>query len=206
MNGYPQQFQDFVEAAVEGREPLCGGLLARDTVAVMYARTSPPSATAPRCGFRGARRAARAFVTPAPARTRASGLGDGSAALAPARPLTRGADAPLAGRVSRLRRLVRDAPLAMRHQSTTSAPSAFAAVNTSSTTTCSSREWATRRSPGPKTIDGIPARSSHVPSIAAPKFAGCCGVGGGTCLARHGLEGPAIAWGNGCSHSVRMPG
>ena len=36
MNGYPQQFQDFVEAAVEGREPLCGGLLARDTVAVMY--------------------------------------------------------------------------------------------------------------------------------------------------------------------------
>jgi len=36
MNGYPQQFQDFAEAAVEGREPLCGGLLARDTVAVMY--------------------------------------------------------------------------------------------------------------------------------------------------------------------------
>jgi len=36
MNGYPQQFQDFVEAAAEGREPLCGGLLARDTVAVMY--------------------------------------------------------------------------------------------------------------------------------------------------------------------------
>jgi predicted dehydrogenase len=37
MNGYPQQFQDFVEAVHEDREPLCGGLLARDTVAVMYA-------------------------------------------------------------------------------------------------------------------------------------------------------------------------
>jgi predicted dehydrogenase len=36
MNGYPQQFQDFAEAAVEGREPLCGALLARDTIAVMY--------------------------------------------------------------------------------------------------------------------------------------------------------------------------
>ena len=36
MNGYPQQFQDFVEAAHEDREPLCGALLARDTVAVMY--------------------------------------------------------------------------------------------------------------------------------------------------------------------------
>lgn len=36
MNGYPQQFQDFMESAHEDREPLCGALLARDTVAVMY--------------------------------------------------------------------------------------------------------------------------------------------------------------------------
>jgi predicted dehydrogenase len=36
MNGYPQQFQDFVEAVRDDREPLCGALLARDTVAVMY--------------------------------------------------------------------------------------------------------------------------------------------------------------------------
>jgi hypothetical protein len=37
MNGYPQQFQDFVEAVRDDREPLSGALLARDTVAVMYA-------------------------------------------------------------------------------------------------------------------------------------------------------------------------
>jgi predicted dehydrogenase len=37
MNGYPQQFQDFMEAVRDDREPLCGLLLARDTVAVMYA-------------------------------------------------------------------------------------------------------------------------------------------------------------------------
>jgi predicted dehydrogenase len=36
MNGYPQQFQDFMEAVYDDREPLCGALLARDTVAVMY--------------------------------------------------------------------------------------------------------------------------------------------------------------------------
>jgi predicted dehydrogenase len=36
MNGYPQEFQDFVEAVAHDREPLCGGELARDTVAVMY--------------------------------------------------------------------------------------------------------------------------------------------------------------------------
>jgi predicted dehydrogenase len=36
MNGYPQELQDFMEAAYDDREPLCGALLARDTVAVMY--------------------------------------------------------------------------------------------------------------------------------------------------------------------------
>ncbi len=36
MNGYPQELQDFIEAVHEDREPLCGVLLARDTVAVMY--------------------------------------------------------------------------------------------------------------------------------------------------------------------------
>lgn len=37
QHGYPQEFQDFMEAIAQGREPLAGGELARDTVAVLYA-------------------------------------------------------------------------------------------------------------------------------------------------------------------------
>jgi predicted dehydrogenase len=36
QNGYPHEFQDFIESIHEGREPLSGGALARDTVAVLY--------------------------------------------------------------------------------------------------------------------------------------------------------------------------
>ena len=34
--GYPAQFQDFCEAVAFDREPVCGGRLARDTVAIIY--------------------------------------------------------------------------------------------------------------------------------------------------------------------------
>jgi predicted dehydrogenase len=37
MRGYPQEMADFVGAAREGREPVSGALLARDTVEVIYA-------------------------------------------------------------------------------------------------------------------------------------------------------------------------
>jgi len=37
MRGYPQEMADFVDAAREGREPLSGALLARETVEVIYA-------------------------------------------------------------------------------------------------------------------------------------------------------------------------
>jgi predicted dehydrogenase len=37
MRGYPQEMADFVGAVREGREPLAGGLLARETVEVIYA-------------------------------------------------------------------------------------------------------------------------------------------------------------------------
>jgi predicted dehydrogenase len=37
MRGYPQEMADFVGAARDGREPLAGGLLARETVEVIYA-------------------------------------------------------------------------------------------------------------------------------------------------------------------------
>jgi predicted dehydrogenase len=36
MTGFPQEIQDFVEAVAEGREPLSGGALARDVLAVIY--------------------------------------------------------------------------------------------------------------------------------------------------------------------------
>jgi predicted dehydrogenase len=36
MNGYPQELQDFMECVYSDREPKCGGVLAHDTVAVMY--------------------------------------------------------------------------------------------------------------------------------------------------------------------------
>ncbi len=36
QQGYPQEFQDFVESIAHHREPLSGGELARDTVAVLY--------------------------------------------------------------------------------------------------------------------------------------------------------------------------
>jgi len=36
QHGYPQEFQDFMSAIAEGREPLSGGALARDTVAALY--------------------------------------------------------------------------------------------------------------------------------------------------------------------------
>lgn len=36
QHGYPQEFQDFMEAVATGREPLSGAALARDTVAVLY--------------------------------------------------------------------------------------------------------------------------------------------------------------------------
>jgi predicted dehydrogenase len=37
QHGYPQEFQDFMECVWYNRQPLAGGDLARDTVAVMYA-------------------------------------------------------------------------------------------------------------------------------------------------------------------------
>lgn len=37
MSGYPQELQDFMECLYENREPKCGGEIAQDTVAVMYA-------------------------------------------------------------------------------------------------------------------------------------------------------------------------
>jgi predicted dehydrogenase len=37
QHGYPQEFQDFAECVASNRQPLSGGELARDTVAVMYA-------------------------------------------------------------------------------------------------------------------------------------------------------------------------
>ena len=37
QHGYPQEFQDFMESVQFDREPLSGGELARDTVAVLYA-------------------------------------------------------------------------------------------------------------------------------------------------------------------------
>ena len=37
QHGYPQEFQDFIESIHFDREPLAGGELARDTVAVLYA-------------------------------------------------------------------------------------------------------------------------------------------------------------------------
>ncbi|HUU12713.1 MAG TPA: Gfo/Idh/MocA family oxidoreductase [Terriglobia bacterium] len=36
QHGYPQEFQDFMEAVALDREPLCGGGLGRDTIAVLY--------------------------------------------------------------------------------------------------------------------------------------------------------------------------
>jgi predicted dehydrogenase len=36
MTGYPAELQDFVEAVAHGREPLSGGALARDVLAVIY--------------------------------------------------------------------------------------------------------------------------------------------------------------------------
>lgn len=36
QHGYPQEFQDFAECIRDGREPLAGGELARDTIAVLY--------------------------------------------------------------------------------------------------------------------------------------------------------------------------
>ena len=36
MNGFPDEIQDFCEAAATGREPVSGSLLGRDVVAVCY--------------------------------------------------------------------------------------------------------------------------------------------------------------------------
>ena len=36
QHGYPQEFQEFVECIRDGREPLAGGELGRDTIAVLY--------------------------------------------------------------------------------------------------------------------------------------------------------------------------
>jgi predicted dehydrogenase len=36
QHGYPREFQDFAEALATGREPVSGGELARDTIAVLY--------------------------------------------------------------------------------------------------------------------------------------------------------------------------
>jgi len=36
QHGYPREFQDFMESIFYQREPLCGGELARDTIAVLY--------------------------------------------------------------------------------------------------------------------------------------------------------------------------
>ncbi|MFZ0632967.1 MAG: Gfo/Idh/MocA family oxidoreductase [Acidobacteriaceae bacterium] len=37
QHGYPQEFQDFLESIASGREPLANALLARDTIAAIYA-------------------------------------------------------------------------------------------------------------------------------------------------------------------------
>ena len=37
QHGYPQEFQDFLESIATGREPLSNAVLARDTIAVIYA-------------------------------------------------------------------------------------------------------------------------------------------------------------------------
>jgi predicted dehydrogenase len=37
MRGYPQEMADFVDAVLEGREPLSGTRLARETIEVIYA-------------------------------------------------------------------------------------------------------------------------------------------------------------------------
>ena len=37
QHGYPQEFQDFMEAIASNRAPLCGAELGRDTIAVLYA-------------------------------------------------------------------------------------------------------------------------------------------------------------------------
>ena len=37
QHGYPQEFQDFMEAIAASRKPLCGAELGRDTIAVLYA-------------------------------------------------------------------------------------------------------------------------------------------------------------------------
>ena len=37
MTGYPAELQDFAESVALGREPLSGGPLARDVLAVIYA-------------------------------------------------------------------------------------------------------------------------------------------------------------------------
>jgi predicted dehydrogenase len=37
QHGYPQEFQDFMEAIAEDREPLANAGLARDTMVVLYA-------------------------------------------------------------------------------------------------------------------------------------------------------------------------
>jgi predicted dehydrogenase len=36
QHGYPREFQDFMESVHDNRDPLAGGELARDTVAVLY--------------------------------------------------------------------------------------------------------------------------------------------------------------------------
>ena len=36
MNGYPQEFQDFMECVNTGREPLSSAELGCDTIAVLY--------------------------------------------------------------------------------------------------------------------------------------------------------------------------
>jgi len=36
QNGYPQEFQDFMESMAANRSPLASGELARDTIAVLY--------------------------------------------------------------------------------------------------------------------------------------------------------------------------
>ncbi|MGA8528457.1 MAG: Gfo/Idh/MocA family oxidoreductase, partial [Acidobacteriaceae bacterium] len=37
QHGYPQEFQDFLESIAQGREPLANAVLARDTIAAIYA-------------------------------------------------------------------------------------------------------------------------------------------------------------------------
>jgi hypothetical protein len=36
MTGYPEELQDFVESVAFGRQPMSGGPLARDVLAVVY--------------------------------------------------------------------------------------------------------------------------------------------------------------------------